>query len=310
MKRKLQLALCGIAVACCIGSGAFAATMDFEGIGLGTRYGGGEGDNPGDVVLTQGGIDMSVETFYYGSFDGFNYAEIGGQFAGFFPTTPLETNNISVKFDFSNLGFDVTLVTLEYQEFGGIDNFAVNGHTIYELTSLLDIPITDEVVYNACSPFFYFDHAYRDQSYVVYANDLGGLHDQAARVLRAYCMDVKDIHQKGPISFDGKPLALVCLRHREADLDITLERAQPDVPYERAVIPVIDCQDKGSASRIRWPGILLDQELENPARLVFIGMHLAGEPLLGRGFVAQRVHGCRIVKSKGPQDECVRLYPE
>ena len=74
--------------------------------------------------------------------------------------------------------------------------------------AILDIPITDQVVYNACSPFFYFDHAYRDQSYVVFANDLAGLHDRAARVLRAYCMDVKDVKQRGPISFDGKPLQL------------------------------------------------------------------------------------------------------
>ena len=72
--------------------------------------------------------------------------------------------------------------------------------------AILDIPITEDVVYNACSPFFYFDHAYRDQSYVEFANDLAGLHDRAARVLRAYCMDVKDVKQRGPISFDGKPL--------------------------------------------------------------------------------------------------------
>jgi hypothetical protein len=74
--------------------------------------------------------------------------------------------------------------------------------------AILDIPITEQVVYNVCSPFFYFDHAYRDQSYVVFANDLAGLHSNAARVLRAYCMDVKDVKKKGPISFDGQPLQL------------------------------------------------------------------------------------------------------
>jgi hypothetical protein len=79
--------------------------------------------------------------------------------------------------------------------------------------AILDIPITQEVVYNACSPFFYFDHAYRDQSYVVYANDLAGLHDRAAKVLRAYCMDVKDVKKQGPISFDGKPLQLGMLEN-------------------------------------------------------------------------------------------------
>jgi hypothetical protein len=74
--------------------------------------------------------------------------------------------------------------------------------------AILEIPITEQVAYNACSPFFYFDHAYRDQSYVVFANDLAGLHDRAARVLGAYCMDVKDVKQQGPIAFDGRPLQL------------------------------------------------------------------------------------------------------
>jgi hypothetical protein len=79
--------------------------------------------------------------------------------------------------------------------------------------AILDVAITEEVVYNACSPFFYFDHAYRDQAYVVFANDLAGLHDRAAQVLRAYCMDVKDIKKQGAISFDGRPLQLGMLEN-------------------------------------------------------------------------------------------------
>jgi len=79
--------------------------------------------------------------------------------------------------------------------------------------AILDVAITDDVVYNACSPFFYFDHAYRDQAYVIFANDLAGLHDRAARVLRAYCLDVKDIKKQGAISFDGKPLQLGMLEN-------------------------------------------------------------------------------------------------
>ncbi len=73
--------------------------------------------------------------------------------------------------------------------------------------AILDVAITDGVVYNTCSPFFYFDHAYRDQAYVVYAFDLAGLHEQAQRLLRVYCMDVDDVPQ-GLIAFDGKPLQL------------------------------------------------------------------------------------------------------
>ena len=73
--------------------------------------------------------------------------------------------------------------------------------------TILDVPITDDVVFNTCSPFFYFDHAYRDQAYVIYALDLAGLHEQAERLLRVYCMDVAAV-PKGPIAFDGKPLQL------------------------------------------------------------------------------------------------------
>jgi len=73
--------------------------------------------------------------------------------------------------------------------------------------AVLDVPISDEVVFNTCSPFFYFDHAYRDQAYVIYALDLAHLHEQAERLLRVYCMDV-DAVPPGPIAFDGKPLRL------------------------------------------------------------------------------------------------------
>ena len=73
--------------------------------------------------------------------------------------------------------------------------------------AILDVSINPELCYNPCSPFFYFDHAYRDQAYVIYALDLAGLHDRAERLLRVYCKDVKDVPQ-GPIAFDGQPLQL------------------------------------------------------------------------------------------------------
>ncbi|MHB8866596.1 MAG: hypothetical protein ACYC6N_29910, partial [Pirellulaceae bacterium] len=73
--------------------------------------------------------------------------------------------------------------------------------------TILDVAITDDVVFNTCSPFYYFDHAYRDQAYVVYALDLARLHEQAERLLHVYCMDVESV-PPGPIAFDGKPLQL------------------------------------------------------------------------------------------------------
>ncbi|HPO11932.1 MAG TPA: hypothetical protein PLI09_00690, partial [Candidatus Hydrogenedentes bacterium] len=79
--------------------------------------------------------------------------------------------------------------------------------------AILDTRISQQVYYNPCSPFFYFDHAYRDQAYVVYAYDMAGLHDRAERLLQVYCMDAKDVTVKGPISFDGQPLQLGMLEN-------------------------------------------------------------------------------------------------
>ncbi|MDO8587300.1 MAG: hypothetical protein Q7T82_09695 [Armatimonadota bacterium] len=72
---------------------------------------------------------------------------------------------------------------------------------------ILDVKIVDKVWWNACSPWFYYDFAYRDQAYVVRAYDMAGLHDLAERLLNVYCMDVKNV-PKGPISFAEVPLQL------------------------------------------------------------------------------------------------------
>lgn len=130
--------LVGLVVA--TSSASFAATVDFDGVPAGTRFGGAYGQSPGDVVLSQDGIDVSVEEFLLGSFTGFIRAEVGGQYAQSFPTPALDLDNISVRFDLSNLGFVTTQVTLEYAEFGGSDNFSVNGGPIHTLAALTDLP--------------------------------------------------------------------------------------------------------------------------------------------------------------------------
>jgi len=132
------LAIAALILADCAFAGQ--AVVDFEVEAPGTFFGGPADDVPGEVVLQQNGIRMSVEEYYLGTFVGFYRATVGGEFAGLFSSLPLQTDNISVLFDFSGLTFDVTRVTLEYKEFGGSDNFAVNGHTIHELTSLLNLP--------------------------------------------------------------------------------------------------------------------------------------------------------------------------
>ncbi len=131
--------VCLVAIA--FGSASQAATMDFDSLPLGTVFGNSVGHTPNQVVLTNDGIEMSVEDFVYGSFVGFFEAEIGGRYHSFFPTPSLALNNINVQFDFTKVQPDVDLVTIEYMAFGGTNNFAVNGGTILELADLSAIPV-------------------------------------------------------------------------------------------------------------------------------------------------------------------------
>ena len=131
---------CALSAWCLFGSIGLAQTVDFESVPVGTRWGQDYGHLPGEVVLSQDDIDMSVEHFFLGTFVGLNLAEVGGVYAGFIPTTHLALDNISVKFDFTGLGFDVTMVTLNYQEFGGAGNFAANDDTIFQLAAMTDLP--------------------------------------------------------------------------------------------------------------------------------------------------------------------------
>ena len=124
-------AVCGISPIC------LAATMEFESVPVGTKYGGDFGNVPGHVVLTENGIKMSVEQFFFQQFTGFFQAEVTG------PANDheLALNNISVLFDLTALPFNVSSLTLHYSELGGEDNFAVNGGSILQLPNLTNIPV-------------------------------------------------------------------------------------------------------------------------------------------------------------------------
>jgi hypothetical protein len=135
MTRRHIVASLATVIFCSMSPIGHAATLDFESVPPGTAYGTHYGNLPGETVLSQDGIDMYLEHFMLDSFIGFNRAEVGGRYDDWFSTTPLELDNISVGFDFSGVGFDVTRVTLEFQEFGGSNSFAVNGSTSLALPS-------------------------------------------------------------------------------------------------------------------------------------------------------------------------------
>jgi hypothetical protein len=117
------------------------ATMNFDALLDGTTFGTTPGHTPGEVVHTEHMIAMSVEEFFIGQFVGFNNATVGGRFTDYVDTErPLDLNNISVRFDFTDLGFNVTGVTLDTWEFGGADNFSVNDETVHIVNALAELP--------------------------------------------------------------------------------------------------------------------------------------------------------------------------
>ncbi len=116
------------------------AVVDFESLPPGMKFGGDFGDSSGDTVLTQDGIRMVIRDFLVPGFVGFGKAEVGGQYADQFDTTPLELRSISAQFDFSDLSSDVTNVSLDFIDFGGRVNFGVNSETIIQVDDLSDVP--------------------------------------------------------------------------------------------------------------------------------------------------------------------------
>ena len=119
---------------------AMATGVGFESIPPGTTWGKDSGQSPGDVVLVEDDIAMSVEEYTFRSFTSFVEASIGGRYPDAFPTQALELNNIGARFDFGNLDFAVGRVTVELRDFGGVSQFAVNGGKVYLLNPSAELP--------------------------------------------------------------------------------------------------------------------------------------------------------------------------
>lgn len=130
---------CSWAVVYGFTSACFAASITFDSgaVNPPDRFGAAFGTTPTAVVLSEEGIDMSVEEFFLRSFVGFSKAEVVPPSAGLFTTNALSLDNISVLFDFSGLSFGVTQVSIEFREGGGENNFDVNRSAL--ITPLTDI---------------------------------------------------------------------------------------------------------------------------------------------------------------------------
>ena len=84
---------------------------------------------------------MSVELYMLGGFADFFAAEVGANQVPGLPTQSLSLDNISVAFDFSDVGFEARMVTLDFQDFGGTSNFSVNGSALHIINPLSDLPV-------------------------------------------------------------------------------------------------------------------------------------------------------------------------
>ncbi|ETX05955.1 MAG: hypothetical protein ETSY2_19995 [Candidatus Entotheonella gemina] len=117
-------------------TGVPAQTVDFETVPVGTTWQ-NPPDIPGDVVLTQNNIAMSVEEFFVNGVNTFGVARIvpGGDPFAPSGTHALHTNTINVKFDFAALP-PVVLAHFEYVDLGGIKNFQINNTPLQEIPNL------------------------------------------------------------------------------------------------------------------------------------------------------------------------------
>jgi hypothetical protein len=143
MKRTAIWA-CAAYVACCwVATSTHAVVVDFDEFNLGDSWGGRWGDSPGHLINPGNPIPVTVEEFFINQFVGFNDATVGGRYVGLVDTTkPLDLNNISARFELSDLPFAVTSVTIDYWYFGGANNLAVNDETIHSVYWLTDLPTT------------------------------------------------------------------------------------------------------------------------------------------------------------------------
>lgn len=117
-------------------SSAAEAILTFDTLLVGTQYGNPVGDAPGDLVFTESGVDVSVENFDFSGGGGtFGFALVaapgmnvpGAGSFDFGSGNLIGTNNINLEFDFSNVGFVVDHVTVQYANNGGSENISVNG---------------------------------------------------------------------------------------------------------------------------------------------------------------------------------------
>ncbi len=133
-----QLGLIGLVALHAAGVVALGSQVNFETLSVGQTFG-SPTNSPGTVLFSQDGINVTGQTFHTGTFSDFFRAQINGPGTDSFATKHVAFNNINFGFDLSGVG-PVNSVSIDYHEFGGVNNFSVNGGPILELPAMTAIP--------------------------------------------------------------------------------------------------------------------------------------------------------------------------
>lgn len=105
-----------------------SSCIDFDALALNTTYGTPAGQAPGTVVLSQGGVRVSVETFFFvGSGSAFNHARVEAARPDFGAGRVLRVNNIDLDIDLSALAAPARQLVLRFADVGGSENLSVDG---------------------------------------------------------------------------------------------------------------------------------------------------------------------------------------
>lgn len=104
--------------------------FDMEGVATGVAFGAPLGQTPGQVVLDEDGVKVTVETFYFTNGGStFNQASIDppGTVPGLPHGQTLGINNLNFKVDYSALPWRPSQVAFDFTDMGGFENLALNG---------------------------------------------------------------------------------------------------------------------------------------------------------------------------------------
>lgn len=100
-------------------------------------FGAAEGQKPGDTILTENGIAVTLETYHQADGGaGFGQARVDAMLVPGGTRQSLRTNAIAVRFDFTGLPYPAKGASFHYVDFGGSKDLAAND----------DKPLADGIV--------------------------------------------------------------------------------------------------------------------------------------------------------------------